>query len=36
MLMCESMPIESNSYDLDIEPDDIHTEDTVTMVWEIR
>ena len=36
MLMCEAMPIESNSYDLDIEPDDIHTEDTVTVVWEIR
>ena len=36
MLDCVAMPTGSDSYDLDIEPDDINTEDTVTVVWEIR
>ena len=27
---------EGSSYDLDIEPDDIDADDTVTVVWEIR
>ena len=33
-----SMPCmaEGSSYDLDIEPDDIDADDTVTVVWEIR
>ena len=31
------MPLteEKASYDLDIEPDDISTSDTVTVIWEI-
>lgn len=28
-------PIQSSSYDLDIEPDDIEVDDTVTVIWEI-
>ncbi len=36
MLDCEAMPAGSDSYDLDMEPDDINAEDTVTVVWEIR
>ena len=35
-LSCAEMPIEGKEYNLDIEPDDIDTEDTVTVVWEIR
>jgi uncharacterized protein YggE len=35
-LSCAEMPIEGKGYNLDIEPDDIDTEDTVTVVWEIR
>ena len=30
-----SAPISNNSYDLDIEPDDIEAEDTVTVIYEI-
>ena len=29
-------PVGSAGYDLDVEPDDIDAEDTVTVVWEIR
>ena len=34
MLCCNAVS-NSNSYDLDIEPDDIDVSDTVTVVWEI-
>ena len=30
-----SAPIRNDSYDLDIEPDDIEVDDTVTVIWEI-
>ena len=33
--LCEYAPLESDSYDMDIEPDDIEVHDTVTVVWEI-
>ena len=33
---CLMSEISSNSYDLDIEPDDIEVSDTVTVVWEIQ
>lgn len=33
---CFMSEISSNSYDLDIEPDDIEVSDTVTVVWEIQ
>ncbi len=33
--LCEDLACPASSYDLDIEPDDIETEDTVTAVWEI-
>ena len=33
--LAEPICVEGNSYDLDIEPDDIDVEDTVTVVWEI-
>ena len=38
LMMCKEMaPMEPGcSYDLDIEPDDIEVEDTVTVVWEVR
>ena len=34
MECCEA-PMASQSYDLDIEPDDIEVTDTVTVIWEI-
>jgi len=34
--VCELRESASQSYDLDIEPDDIEVSDTVTVVWEIR
>ena len=35
--MCLTMPLtaKANSYDMDIEPDDIEVSDTVTVLWEI-
>ena len=35
--MCLTMPLmaKNNSYDMDIEPDDIEVSDTVTVLWEI-
>ena len=33
--MCEALPSPAGGYDLDIEPDDIEVQDTVTVVWEI-
>ena len=33
---CCMPPTSACSYDMDIEPDDIDVEDTVTVVWEIR
>ena len=33
---CFMSEISSNSYELDIEPDDIEVSDTVTVVWEIQ
>ena len=32
---CLAYPTADESYDLDIEPDDIDVSDTVTVVWEI-
>ena len=34
-LMMEPCMAEGGSYDLDIEPDDVEVQDTVTVVWEI-
>ena len=34
-MVCKSLAAEVDSYDLDIEPDDIEVTDTVTVVWEI-
>ena len=36
MMLCESCSAPDDSYDLDIEPDDIDISDTVTVVWEIE
>lgn len=33
--LCESLGSGGGSYDMDIEPDDIEVQDTVTVVWEI-
>ena len=35
MMACEGKAAEYESYDMDIEPDDIEVTDTVTLVWEI-
>ena len=40
MLMADAMPMKamagaSDSYDMDMEPDDIEISDTVTVIWEI-
>lgn len=36
MKLCEALPCTSDEkYDLDIEPEDIEVQDTVTVVWEI-
>ena len=34
-MMAPPMAAPSESFDYDIEPDDIHVEDTVTVIWEI-
>lgn len=34
-ILCECQMSPTESYDLDIEPDDIEVQDTVTVVWEI-
>lgn len=34
--MCVAAAAPQNSYDIDIEPDDIEVSDTVTVVWEIQ
>ena len=36
MMLCDSCIDSDDSYDLDIEPDDIDISDTVTVVWEIE
>ena len=38
LMMCKEMALTEpgSSYDLDIEPDDIEVDDTVTVVWEVR
>lgn len=33
--MAEEAPMTADSYDLDIEPDDIEVTDTVTVLWKI-
>ena len=35
MKLYECLPARSDSYDVDIEPDDVEVQDTVTVVWEI-
>ena len=35
MSLPESAACDSSAFDMDIEPDDIETSDTVTVVWEI-
>jgi uncharacterized protein YggE len=32
---CIAAPMSAESYDMDIEPDDIEVSDTVTVIWEI-
>jgi uncharacterized protein YggE len=32
---CIAAPTSTESYDMDIEPDDIEVSDTVTVIWEI-
>lgn len=36
MLMAPTCDSECNSYQMDIDPDDIDIEDTVTVVWDIQ
>ena len=33
---CMAAPMAAESYDMDIEPDDIEVSDTVTVIWEIK
>ena len=33
---CRAAPMAAESYDMDIEPDDIEVSDTVTVIWEIK
>ena len=33
---CEPEECESDSYDMDIEPDDIDISDTVTVIWGLE
>ena len=35
MMFCESAVMPDGGYDMDIEPDDIEVQDTVTVVWEV-